>query len=98
RAEGVASSPASQLFPTEDVSRCAAIAVAQDAAFNFYYADNLDLLRAWGAEVVPFSPLADACLPAGTQGVYVGGGFPELFAAPLSENRSMAGALRRAAE
>ena len=72
------------------------IAVACDAAFNFIYEDNLDLLCAAGAEIVFFSPLDDTALPSHTQGLYLGGGFPELYAARLASNALMHQALRRA--
>lgn len=65
------------------------IAVAKDRAFCFYYEDSLDALTRMGAELVPFSPLADSVLPEDIQGLYLGGGYPELYAGPLSENASM---------
>ncbi|NJK64092.1 MAG: cobyrinate a,c-diamide synthase [Synechococcaceae cyanobacterium SM2_3_1] len=62
------------------------IAVAQDLAFCFYYADNLDLLQHLGAEVVPYSPLQQGLWPSeDCQGLWLGGGFPEMFAAQLAE-------------
>ena len=62
------------------------IGVAQDEAFCFTYRDNLQLLQDLGAELVPFSPLADAGLPENLQGLILSGGYPELHAARLAEN------------
>ena len=56
------------------------IGVARDAAFSFYYEDNLDLLRQTGAELLPFSPAHDRALPEALDGLYLGGGYPELEA------------------
>ncbi|ABW27880.1 cobyrinate a,c-diamide synthase [Acaryochloris marina] len=62
------------------------IAIAKDVAFSFYYADNLDQLRHLGAELVFWSPIHDNALPNHIHGLYLGGGFPEMFAVELSEN------------
>ena len=72
------------------------IAVAQDKAFCFYYADNLAAMAEMGAEIVEFSPLKDHALPDNIQGVYLGGGYPELYAGALSENRTMRESIRAA--
>ena len=74
------------------------IGVARDAAFCFYYEDNFDLLRAAGAELVFFSPLHDETLPADLAGIYLGGGYPELYAASLSSKHQMLAQLRQVAE
>ncbi|MEL6381530.1 MAG: cobyrinate a,c-diamide synthase [Cyanobacteria bacterium J06626_18] len=65
------------------------IGLARDRAFNFYYEDNLEILANLGAELVPFSPLAENTLPPELSGLYLGGGFPEMFAEALSQNEPM---------
>ncbi|HEY1901124.1 MAG TPA: cobyrinate a,c-diamide synthase [Terracidiphilus sp.] len=74
------------------------IGVARDKAFSFYYEDNFDLLRENGAEIVFFSPLTDASLPQDLDGLYLGGGYPELHAEALSLNESMCAGIRSFAE
>ena len=65
------------------------IAVARDKAFCFYYPENLQFLEAAGAELVFFSPMTDMVLPGDIHGIYLGGGYPELFAESLSQNSDM---------
>jgi len=72
------------------------IAVARDAAFCFVYEDNLRLLREAGAEIVPFSPLQDGGLPPDVAGIYLPGGYPELYGERLSGNVGMRAAIREA--
>jgi cobyrinic acid a,c-diamide synthase len=67
------------------------VGVPFDHAFSFYYEDNLDMLREQGAEIVRFSPLNDTALPSNLDALYLGGGYPELYAVQLSSNRGMLG-------
>lgn len=73
------------------------IAVAEDAAFCFQYAENLDLLRKLGCEIVCFSPVEDSEIPE-CDGLIFPGGYPELYAERLSENRSMLRSVREVIE
>ncbi|MCL2336949.1 MAG: cobyrinate a,c-diamide synthase, partial [Firmicutes bacterium] len=70
------------------------LGIVRDGAFNFYYQDGLDLLAAMGAELVYCSALDDAALPRDLDGLYIGGGFPEMFLEQLEENKSFAADLR----
>jgi cobyrinic acid a,c-diamide synthase len=74
----------------------ARLGIARDRAFCFYYEDSFRLFQKMGAELVFFSPLHDRGLPAGLNGLYLGGGYPELYGAPLSDNRTMREDIRRA--
>ena len=73
------------------------VGVAYDKAFNFYYADSLDLLRLHGCQLHFFSPLNDKNLPDEIDGLYIGGGYPEVFAEELSNNSGMMKHINRAA-
>ena len=65
------------------------LAIAKDNAFCFYYQDDIDLFEALGATIKRFSPLNDRCLPDDIDGIFIGGGFPELYADRLMQNESM---------
>jgi cobyrinic acid a,c-diamide synthase len=87
--------PAIAKGPSPPVAR---IAVARDAAFSFYYEENLLFLRDAGFELVPFRPTVDQHLPTEVDAVYIGGGYPESFAAELAANASLAAELRARTE
>lgn len=72
--------------PVNSNKSVVAIAVARDKAFCFYYQDNLNILKKSGAKIVEFSPLNDEKLPENIDGIYLGGGYPEMFAEKLSNN------------
>ena len=74
------------------------IGVARDRAFCFYYEDSLDALTDMGAELVSFSPISDPALPEGLDGLYLGGGYPELYAGQLAKNEGMRSSIRQALE
>ncbi len=88
--------PGPLCFPPIRAPWQVAIGVAQDEAFCFYYQDALELLEWRGAQIVPFSPIHDHELPP-VEGLYLGGGFPEVHARALSTNTSMRHRLREAA-
>ena len=74
------------------------VAVARDKAFCFYYEDNFEVLRNLGAELVEFSPISDSCIPENTDGLYLGGGYPELHITELSNNVKMRNSIKNAIE
>ena len=74
------------------------LGIAEDEAFSFYYEDNLEQLRQKGVLLIPFSPLRDKRLPERLDGLYFGGGFPELHLRELEENCSLREEIRRKLE
>ncbi len=72
------------------------IAVAKDKAFCFYYQDNLDILEQSGAKIIEFSPLEDETLPQNIDGLYFGGGYPEVYAAELSKKKTLLSQVKQA--
>ena len=74
------------------------VGVARDAAFCFYYRENLELLERCGCTLIPFSPLEDPVLPEALDGLILGGGYPELYASRLSENEGMIRSVKEAVD
>lgn len=74
------------------------IGVIQDAVFSFYYPENIESLKDLGADVVPINSLIDSQLPQDIDALYIGGGFPEVFAAELENNKLLRGDIKRAGE
>ena len=92
--------PAGELPPqgAEEQRPRVPIAVARDAAFCFTYAETLEALERAGAELCWFSPLQDPALPEQIGGLYLPGGYPELYAKTLSENKTMLASIRQAVQ
>ena len=81
-------------LPAPPRTRRLRLGVARDAAFQFYYEENFALLRQLGVELVEFSPLADRALPPALDGLYFGGGYPELCAGELAANTALLTGIR----
>ena len=77
--------PLQKDFNNKSKKKCTTIAVALDTSFNFYYQDNLEALRREGATLKFFSPVTDKKIPQ-CDGIYIGGGFPEILGSELSKN------------
>lgn len=86
--------PAAVVFAAAQATSGLRLGVAQDEAFHFYYEENFELLRERGVELVFFSPLHDRDLPPELDGLWFGGGYPELFAETLAANDAMLDAVR----
>ena len=86
--------PTEKIFREHPQKNKIKIGVALDEAFNFYYRDNLELLELSGAQLVYFSPVNDRTLPK-VDGLYIGGGYPELFTNELEDNISMREAIKQ---
>lgn len=82
----------------KSIAKNVRIAIARDAAFNFYYQENLEFLESYGAELVEFSPLKGESLPEHVDGLYLGGGFPEEFAQELATSSVVKQSIKHAIE
>lgn len=90
--------PTKQINDKSKVPKLVKIAVALDNSFNFYYNENLKILRNLGAEITYFSPISDNCIPNDISGIVLGGGFPEVMADKLNSNQSMLKSIKKAGE
>lgn len=90
--------PKTSIYPKRRLKKDIKIGVAFDESFNFYYPSNLSLLESYGGEILRFSPLHDKKLPEGVDGLYIGGGFPEMFLTELEDNQGMRTAILAAVE
>ncbi len=90
--------PGAEVTAPSGLTERPVVALAGGRAFTFRYAETEELLRAAGCDVVGFDPLTSAALPPNCRGVYLGGGFPEVHAAALSDNAALREDLRRAVE
>ena len=81
------------IYPKTLLKKDVKIGVAFDESFNFYYPSNLSLLESYGGKIIRFSPIHDKKLPEGVGGLYIGGGFPEMFLKELEDNQKMRAAI-----
>ena len=86
-----------RVYPSQQMQKKVRIGVAFDGAFSFQKQDNTDLLEAYGAEIVLFSPLHDKELPSNLDGLYLAGGFPDMLAKQVTANRTMMKSIKDAA-
>ena len=87
-----------EVYPPQPKRKKVRLGMAFDEAFNFYYQDNIDLLSAYGAEIVFFSPIHDKELPSSLDGLYFPGGFPDMLAEQLTENQTMRKSIKEAVD
>ena len=97
-AEGAEELPVQEPLTGYHTQRNVRIALAKDEAFCFFYQDNLELLEEMGAQLIPFSPIHDEKLPENIDGMLFHGGYPELYAKALSENKKMLTSVREAVQ
>lgn len=76
-------------FDIKNIGKGLKIGLAKDKAFNFYYQDNIDLMKESGMEIIEFNTLNDDKLPIGIDALYIGGGYPEVIPAILSKNQKL---------